>query len=783
MNYRASTLLACVSLAIGLAADFAPAQNGGAPGRRETNGSTTVLAFNDVVVEDLVPFIVETTGKVVIPAPEVMKRKITIINDKPLSQDKALDLVFLAMRQLDIAVIETEELIMLRDMVDLMRYDVPVIGPDESVIGRQDIGTVAEKIYRLDNSTAKTLGEALKDFVPDYAKMTVDEESNQIVVRGTMALLQRMEQVISSLDQPGSAALVTETFRLRYADAESIAENIKELYESEDSRQNTQQQQQMARFFQNRGRGDQGEANTGAATSANLRVTSNTQQNSVTVLAEQKIIDQIRGQIENVWDQPLPQEAVVPKIYDLKNSDPIKVRDLLEGLFGTPTNTQGGAQSSQGVGRLAGQFSFQAIPEAGRLVVISKSPDNLFVIDEIIAGVDQPQSIGLPEIVELKHASAEELAEQLNALLATESTLAQIRRSETGLSATSATSSPFAQDANTDDAAAEEAPDTMTFWWQRAREPQDNRGSSNLVGRIRIVPVWRQNAVMVLSPPEYKQSVVDMIDDLDRPGRQVFIKAVIAEVSRDDSTALGLRWSSETINPTNEDNALSIGLNSTGQENGIFGDLFDTSVLDLSANVNVILQALAEKTDVNILSEPRVFTSDNQEAEFFDGQDIPFVVDAQTTDQGGLTQSFDYRAVGIQLRARPRITINRDVDLRVNVELSSIAPQLAPNGAFIVDRRETTTQLIVKDGQTIVISGILRDEDSELVRKIPLLGDIPILGEIFKSRETTSTKTELVIFITPHVVENPSEMDAVNEPFRERLNQLRDELGADQKKD
>ncbi len=753
-------------------------------GRRGSNGSTTVLAFRDVAVETLVPFIVETTGKVVIPSPEVMKRKITIINDQPLAQDKALDLVFLAMRQLDIAIIETDEIIMLRDMVDLMRYDVPVIGPDESVLGRQDIGTVAEKIYRLNNSTAKTLGEALKDFVPDYAKMTVDEESNQLVLRGTMALLQRMEQVINSLDQPGSAALQTETFRLRFADAESVAENIKELYESEDSRQNTQQQQQMQRFFQQQGRGRGEGQDQGTATSANIRVTSNKQQNSVTVLAEERILDQIRGQIESVWDQPLPQEAVVPKIYDLKYSDPIKVRDLLEGLFGTPTTAQaGGAQSSQGVGRLAGQFSFQAIPEAGRLVVISKSPDNLFVIDEIINGVDQPQSIGLPEIVALKHASSEELAEQLNALLATESTLAQIRRSETGLSANSATSSPFAQDAGEEDAAAEETPDTMTFWWQRARQPTDNRGSSNLVGKIRIVPVWRQNAVMVLAPPEYKQSVVDMINDLDRPGRQVFIKAVIAEVSRDDSMALGLRWSSETINPTNEDNSLSIGLNSTAQENGIFGNLFDTSVLDLSANVNVILQALAEKTDVNILSEPRVFTSDNQEAEFFDGQDIPFVVDSQTTDQGGITQSFDYRAVGIQLRARPRITVNRDVDLRVNVELSSIAPQLAPNGAFIVDRRETTTQLIVKDGQTIVISGILRDEDSELVRKVPLLGDIPLIGEIFKSRETTSTKTELVIFITPHVVENPSEMDEVNAPFRQRLNELRDELGEDDKKE
>src|SRR5690606_14011104 len=147
------------------------------------------------------------------------------------------------------------------------------------------------------------------------------------------------------------------------------------------------------------------------------------------------------------------------------------------------------------------------------------------------------------------------------------------------------------------------------------------RAASNLIGQLRIVPVWRQNALMVLAPPEYKASVIELIQQLDQPGRQVLVKAIIVEMSRDDATALGLRWSSDPINLSRPDNSIGISAAASGTENDIFGNLFDTSVLSVETSLNAVLQALAEKTDIALLSEPKIFTSDNQEAEFFDGQD------------------------------------------------------------------------------------------------------------------------------------------------------------------
>lgn len=759
-----------------------------ARGRRIVKGETTTLAFKNVTVSELIPFIVETTGKVVVPRQEVMSRRITILNDAPIPQEQALDMVFLALQQEGIAVVETKDVITLRDIAEVDRQDVPVIPSDQSVLGRTDYGTIAEKVYPLSHSSAEKINDLIKDSIPDYAKIGFDAESNQVVVMGNIALLQRMETLIDSLDRPSEAGLETATFRLRYADADQVATNIKDLYEKESTSSNRTSGGPggFPAFFGRGGRGGNNnqQDTTAAGPSKNLRVTANTQQNSVTVLAEPAIIQQVSKLIENVWDQPLNEQAVVPRIYDLHHSDPVKVADLLEGLFGAPSATAGqgnaAGQSTQGVGRLAGQFSFQPIPEAGRLVVVAKSPDNLFVIDEIIKGVDQPQTAGLPVIIELKHANAEELAEQLNALLSTEGTLAQIPRQEEGLSETSTTASPFASQSSTttaSDTSNQNSTSLITFWWQRAQPPVSNRGASNLVGRIRLVPVWRQNAVMVLAPPEYQSSVVDMVEQLDRPGRQVLISAVVAEIGLEDALSLGLRWSSQQIDVNNPDNSISIGSTTTGTKNDILGSLFDTSVLNVNADLNVVLQLLAQNTNLNILSEPKIFTSDNQEAEFFDGQDIPFVVESQVTDVGGLTQSTEYRAVGIQLRVRPRITVNKDVDLRVNLELSSLAPQQTSTGQFIVDRRETTTQLIVKDGQTIVISGILRSEESDVKRKVPLLGDIPIIGLIFQSTEKTKSNTELVAFITPHVVGSTEELDNLNAPYRGRLEELRKQLG------
>ncbi|MBX3383830.1 MAG: hypothetical protein KF864_10035 [Phycisphaeraceae bacterium] len=791
----ALALVACA----GLAQVPAVAQNAAADplapsvdGRRPTAGGLTTLGFKQATVEQIVPFIVEATGKVVMPMQDVMTRRITVINDQPIERAMALDLVYVALLQNNVAVVETETTITLRDVADITKQNLMVIGPDQSVLNRSDLGTIAEKVFSLKHNQAKAMGDVLKDKVPDYAKLSVDEQSNQVTMIGNISFLQRMERLILSLDRPAAGALQTETFRLRFADADQIKTNIEELFGggSTAAARGAQQRggQQAQPMFRFPGQGGNEQA---AATTSEIRVSSNTQQNAVTVVADPAVLSQIRIQIDEHWDKPLPDEAVIPKIYELKNSDPVKVATLLEGLFGrgTAARPAGGGQggqggqagtpaTGQGVGRLAGQFSFQPVPDAGRLIVVAKSPDNINVIDRIIEGLDQPQSAGLPAVVELKHANAEDLAEQLNALLSQDGTLAQIRRAESGLTRGQAGSSPFAsQQTTTGTAAEDQVPrDSLAFWWQRSRTPTDRRPSSNLIGQIRIVPVWRQNSLLVVAPPEYRQAIVDMIDQLDRPGRQVLIAAVLAAVSSEDAKALGLRWSSQPITPTNGDNSIGVSNAFQGSRTDFADSLFNTSVLQSNVNVNVLLQALAEKTGVSLISEPKIFTSDNQEASFFDGQDIPFITNSQITDQGNTIQSFDYRAVGISLRARPRITVNGDVDLRVNVELSSIVPGQTLFGGFIVSRRETTTQLIVKDQQTIVISGIMRQEDTDIVRKVPILGDIPILNFLFRSKERTKINSELLIFITPVVVNNTSENEQMNVPYRERLDRLRDDF-------
>ncbi|MCW5764530.1 MAG: hypothetical protein KIT68_00975 [Phycisphaeraceae bacterium] len=768
-------------------------------GRRKVYGEPTKLGFRNVTVDQVIPFIVESTGKVVLPQQDVMARRITLLNDRPIPRDQALDLVFLALQQVGVAVIESREIILLRDIGDVDKQTLPVLGPDERVGDRRDLGSMVQKVFALRYAVASNIGEILKPSLPDTAKMSVDNDSNQVVLVAPIAVLQKVERLIGTLDKPAAAALITETFRLRFADSEQVAANIRDLFGAggnvqgqgnRPGQQNNRNPQQFRPGQPNQPQqGQQGQQ----VTSTNLRVTTNAAQNSVTVLAEATVIEKIREQIEKFWDRPLPEDVVVPRVYQLKNADPIRMKEVLDGLFGSGSQTAIGTQFGQrqtqlqqGVGRLAGQFSFQAIPEAGRLIAVSKSPDNMQVLDQIIEDLDQPVSTGMPQIIELKHATAEDLAEQLNALLAQEGTLASIRRVNTDLTARGQSAiSPFSSNASTTattNATQTAQADQLQLWWQRARPPTDTAGASNLVGKIRIVPVARQNAIMVMAPTEYREAVAALIDELDKAGRQVLIAAIIVELTSEDATALGIRFSNQTITPRFSDNAIGIqGTTSTGAagpllqgtKNNLLPGLFDTSVLQVGVDVNLLLQALAQDTKVTILSEPRIFTGDNQEADFFDGQDIPFITDSQVTDNGNLVQSFDYRAVGIQLRVRPRITPQRSVDLKVNLTLANLSPQTTNNGAFIVERRETTTQLIVDDGQTIVISGIMRTEDSDVKRKVPLFGDIPLIGLAFQSTERVKTKTELVAFITPVVVEGRTDMDSSNAADRARLEQLR----------
>ncbi len=749
-------------------------------GRRRSPDELVALGFSNVSINEVFPFIAEETGKIVIPIDVnlLQTKRITLLNDAPVPRSMALDLVFEAFRLNGVGVIEREDVVIVGNLDTITTNQVPPIIPaEEDIMSRRDRGTLVAKFIQLRKVKASQALEILQEKeLPTYAQLSADDNSNQILVYGDIALCQQMQRLIDQLDDTFKLPK-TQTFRLAYADAVDIQASIEELFS--DTGGSSGQAARSRTPQQPRGRG--GNAQVQPPTPGDpvglaieLRTTVNTQQNSVTVVGEPDVVDEVARLIATDWD--LPRKPGSNRIYTLKYTDPIKISTVINELLGQtsggagaarrPGGQQGGTDISDA---LAGIYQIQPFADSNQIVVLAKTEESLAFLDGIITELDQPTEIGLPFVVELKHASAFELAEQLNALLAEPGSGATIRAPEEGLSGRS-----LEQETGSGGDAGSAG--TLNFPWQRAGQQGDEQApESQLIGKIRIVPISRQNALAVLCPRPQTEAVKELITYFDRPGRQVMLSVIIAEIDLTNDLALGLRLSSNNgvLSTANPDNAFGASLAGSGERAGSGGSLFDSTVLDASLNINALIQALDQDSSVRVLQQPVVFTADNQEAFFFDGQEIPFITDTTINAQGNPTDSFDYRSVGVILNARPRITAQREVDIDLRLELSAVVPGQTLFGGAIIDKRETTTNVVVKNGQTIVLSGILRESESRITRKVPLLGDIPLLGELFTSRTNQTVTTELVAFITPLVVDDTGQNDTnFQEGWRQRLEEL-----------
>ncbi|MCA9296279.1 MAG: hypothetical protein KC983_07170, partial [Phycisphaerales bacterium] len=719
------------------------------------------LSMNDVKVEDYFQFLADSTGKIIMPInlAQLGLKKITLRSSTQIPRWKALDMVIEAMRLNGIGIVEQDDILIIGDAAQISAISrMPLIGPEVDISNRIDTGTMIIKVFQVTEVDAEGIGENLSDFIPDTATMTVDPNSNKVIVNGDLGLCQLIERMIKELDR-SYVKEQTRVFRLSYADAAEIAENIGELFEEDASASGNRPGGQRTI---NRGGRTPQQNNTPGTPGPEVQLvqTVNINTNSVTVKADPATIRQIEDLIVNHWD--LPRAAGTSKVYILQHTDSLVMRDTLQTVLGQGGTSRPGGGARNAGGGAAGQradvtqtvsgiYQIEAYPDKNALVVLCKTEESFSFLDQLVESLDQPSTVALPVVIPLKHANAVELTEQLNVLLASSgSGSLTLERPKSGLSGPQTTTFNSTDSAGSGGGGgASTDAGQINFPWQGNRGGaggQELSDPSPLIGKVRIVPIVRQNALAILAPPAEREGVRDLIGFFDRPGRQVMISAIIAEVELTDDFAFGIRVSSGGISPANNDNAISGSIGGTGTQNNILDNIFDTSVLDAAVDVNLVLQALDQKTNVRILQEPRVFTADNMEAVFFDGQDIPFLSNSNTTDQGGLTQGFDYRAVGVMLNVRPRITAHNGVDMEINLELSKIVPGQTLFGGAIVDRRQTTTQVVIENRQTIVLSGILQDSETQLIRKVPLLGNIPLLGELFTSRENAKTTSELLVF-------------------------------------
>ena len=328
--------------------------------------------------------------------------------------------------------------------------------------------------------------------------------------------------------------------------------------------------------------------------------------------------------------------------------------------------------------------------------------------------------------------------------------------------------------------------------------------STILEGSVTITADKATNSLIIVGSPGDFEIMKDVIQKLDIRRRQVYVEAAIIEMSLSKQRELGFEFqvpinqaqfdAGKTIavggtNFGNIGNAVANGPAGIAGMNGLAvgavkGTFKFKGVEFLS--IGALLHALQTDADVNVLSTPNILTMDNQKAEIMVGQNVPFTTgQAQNavTGTGSVFNTIERKDVGIKLTLTPQIASDDNVRLDVSQEISDVVASSSLNAAgLITNKRSASTTVVVKDRQTMVIGGLIRDNETVTTSKVPFLGDIPLLGWLFKSKTTRLEKTNLMIFITPYIIKNEGEASDLTERKNDALENFRKEYRIEKKK-
>lgn len=317
-------------------------------------------------------------------------------------------------------------------------------------------------------------------------------------------------------------------------------------------------------------------------------------------------------------------------------------------------------------------------------------------------------------------------------------------------------------------------------------------------GEISIEAHEPTNALVVTAQPDMLRSIESVIGQLDIRRAQVLVEAIIVEVFEGDGLNFGIQWVSEDFGMMQHSNGQMIPIGQLGvaaeaarTQRGAetervdnAGNIFTTREPDrrgdytllanLLSNANgllmgtvengwaAVVQAVATTTNSNILSAPSITTLDNQEASILVGQEVPTLTGSTASaNNTNPFQTIDRREVGVRLRVTPQINEGDAVQLLIEQEVSSVAGSTSVDVTF--NKRELKTTVLARDGETIVLGGLIDEDVQESLSKVPLLGDIPILGHLFKSTSVTTRKRNLMIFIRPTIIRDDERMGALSQ--------------------
>jgi len=674
-----------------------------------------LLAFNKAEIVDVLEQASRWTCRNFAYTEDIARGKITLLSKTPVTAEEAYAAFLASLTANNIAVYPSGRYYKLIRIADAKKTPIPTLLDDGSEAPAME--QPVTKLFKLHYADPDQLRGIMGNFTSPQGADIQSIPPDVLIITDIGLNIRRIERLLDALDKPGSGELIR-FIQVRYASARDLADKVNQIFQAGPSQPGKPAGRRPV--IGGVAPGTPGAPAPAPATSA-------------------------------------PEEVSISKVMADERTNKLVV--------------------------IADDKSFQRIKD-------------------LVEQLDLPTAgEGQIHVLFMKNATAEDLAQTLSALAQGQSST---RRQTTG--APAGVAQPF-QPVQAPGAAAAGAGVATT--------------AALFAGEVKVTADKVANALIVLASGSDFATIQRLVDKLDRPRRQVFVEAVILEVNLQDETQFGVSMhtalpyktadgtgfiplGSETgrINSLDVSSLIKLGGFLTGLVGPISAQLKDVFPI---SSLSILVQALQTSSDVNVISTPHILATDNEDAEITVGQNVPFQagfspggLNLGTTTTGTSTTSgsnvagfgsllgglgglgsffapIQRQNVELRLRIKPQITEGDNVRLQLDEQTEEIAskdPQLGPTTA----KRTVKTNISVKDQSTIVIGGLIQERTIASVHKTPLLGDIPVLGWLFRDSVTTKTKTNLLLFLTPYIIHDQSDYRRIYERKRREQQEFIDQF-------
>ncbi len=408
--------------------------------------------------------------------------------------------------------------------------------------------------------------------------------------------------------------------------------------------------------------------------------------------------------------------------------------------------------------------------------------NNEFLLNNTVKWVEELDNVPLEGrdniyIYNVRNSVASELAELVNNVINGDSTAATGKAKSKTSREKSATT---AAGQRTTAAARKPAPKKIPSKLGTASE---SKSTLRFAGEPLLLPDDGRNVILIRALPADYSRIMKLLERLDNLPRQVLIEVIVAEVTLSDSWEMGIEWTLHNqdlkINESNYEQEWRTGFDGVSQVSGSISG-FSYSVIDSAGEIAGLFSTIASDNDISILSSPQVMVLNNESATVNVGQEVPISTsESINTDTGGQdTRTIQYRDTGVILTVTPRINYNGIIILDIEQEVSEAqeAGQTSGIDSPTIFNRLLKTKLAVKDGQSILMGGLIDKSVDKGTSGVPILMDIPILGWLFKFHKETTDRTELMMVITPYVIESENVLAQYVDQFQKKISEIRKDL-------